>query len=256
MKQIFIAIIVLLSFTSLTAQQVAGEKADFEHRFLIDMPAAGVLNKGYVSVMTDLLPYGIMITRIDVGVFDNFSFGISYGGENIIGSGEVTWYKQPGVNAKFKIFNENANLPSITVGFDMQGKGRYFERDNRYEIKSPGFYAAVSKNYEFLGYLSLHGVVNYSLEGDDGQNFTNLMIGVEKTLGPQVSLVVDYNFGFNDNNTNRYGKGNGYLNAGLRWTVGSGFTIGFDLRDLLNNKLWSPATADRAIRFDFTQRIL
>ncbi|MBZ0196682.1 MAG: hypothetical protein B6D45_04570 [Ignavibacteriales bacterium UTCHB3] len=237
-------------------QILAGEKLDFEPRFLIDMPTSGVLKKGYVSVGSDLMPGGVLLTRLDVGVFDNLSFGISYGGENIIGTGDVTWYKYPGVNIRFKIIEESLTLPSITVGADLQGKGRYFSDEKRYEIKSPGLFAAVSKNYRLLGYMSIHGAISYSFEQKDGDNFANLAVGVEKTIGSSVSVLLEYNFAFNDNSNEVFGKGNGYLHAGVRWAVAEGFSLGFDFRDLLNNKKWSPNTADRGIKFEFVKKIL
>ena len=95
----------------------------------------------------------------------------------------------------------------------------------------------------------------YSLEGVDGDNFVNLRAGVEKTIGPNISIVADYDFTLNDNSTKIFGEGNGYLNAGIRWSVGEGFTIGFDLRDLLDNKTWSPSTADRALRIEYIKSI-
>ncbi len=256
MKKIFIIVFSFLLSIPVYSQILAGEKLDFEPRFLVDMPTAGVLKRGYVSVGSDLMPGGVLLTRLDVGVFDNLSFGISYGGENVIGSGDVFWYKYPGVNIRFKLIDESLSLPSIAVGADLQGKGRYFDSESRYEIKSPGIFAAVSKNYKLLGYLSLHGTVNYSFEQKDGDGFANFMVGIEKTVGPSVSVMVEYNFGFNDNSNDRYGKGNGYLHTGIRWAVAEGFSLGFDFRDLLNNKKWSPSTADRGIKFEFTRRIL
>lgn len=257
MKRIFFAINICLIFASISfAQGTAGEKAKYEYRFLIDMPTAGILEKGFVGVTTDVMPAGVLITRLEVGAFDNISFGISYGGANIIGSGTPRWYRLPGASFRFRLFNESTTLPAITLGFDSQGKGEYFDSTSRYAIKSPGFFGAVSKNFEFLGYLSLHGTINYSLETKDGDNFTNMFIGFEKTVGPSISIVCDYNFALNDNNLNDYyGKGNGYLNAGIRWVLGQGFTVGFDLRDLLENKKWSPSAADRAIRIEYIKNI-
>jgi hypothetical protein len=255
MKKVLSLLFILIFTTPIYSQILAGEKLDFEPRFLIDMPTAGVLKEGYFSIGSDLMPGGVLLTRLDVGVMQNLSFGISYGGENIIGSGEVVWYKYPGVNIRFNVIKEETSSPSITVGADLQGKGHYFSNVSRYEIKSPGLFAAASKNYKFLGYLSLHATVNYSFEQKDGDNFANLMIGIEKTIGSNMSLLVEYNFGFNDNTTDIYGKGNGYLHAGVRWAVAEGFSLGFDFRDLLNNKKWSPSTADRGIKFEFTQLI-
>jgi len=245
---------ILLFSTALFAQGTAGSSAKFEYRYLIDMPTAGILKKGFVGVTSDVLPEGVLIERLEVGVFDNISFGISYGGADIIGAGTPRWYKYPGVNIRYRAISESLVFPSLTFGFDSQGKGVYFDSTSRYAIKSPGFFGAVSKNFSFLGYLSLHGTVNYSLESKDGENFMDLSVGAEKTIGANVSLIGEYDFAFNDN-SDKYGAGNGYLNVGIRWSVGEGFTIGFDLRDLLDNKKWSPSTADRALRIEYIKSI-
>ncbi len=257
MKKFFIIIIsFVLTLASAYSQGSAGQDAKFEYRSLIDMPTAGILEKGYVGETTDVLPNGVVIAKLEVGVFTNVSFGISYGGSNIIGSGSPGWYKLPGVNFRVRLINESETFPAITLGFDSQGKGEYYDTLNRYAIKSPGFFAAASKNFGFLGYMSLHGTLNYSLESKDGDDFVNLYVGVEKTIGPNVSLISEYNFAWNDNNpAGKFGNGNGYLNVGIRWAMGSGFTLGFDLRDLLNNKKLNPSTADRALRMEYIKTI-
>ena len=245
---------ILISSTVMFAQGTAGSGAKFEYRYLIDMPTAGILKKGFVGVTSDVLPQGVLIERLEVGVFDNISFGISYGGADIIGAGTPQWYKYPGVNIRFRAVNESTVFPALTFGFDSQGKGVYFDSTSRYAIKSPGFFAAASKNFSFLGYLSLHGTINYSLESKDGEDFMDLSVGAEKTIGQNVSLIGEYDFAFNDN-ADKYGAGNGYLNVGIRWSIGEGFTLGFDLRDLLDNKKWSPSTADRALRIEYIKSI-
>ncbi len=227
-----IIIVVNCSFS----QGTAGTNAKYEYRSLIDMPTAGILEKGHVGVGMDVLPNGVLISKIEVGVFDNFSFGISYGGTNMIGSGKIHMYKAPGVNARLRILSETEGVPAITLGFDSQGKGTYFDELNRYEIKSPGLFAAFAKNFEFLGYISLHGAFTYSLEREDGDKDINIVIGFEKTIGGSVSFLAEYDFANNDNTGNSLGDGTGYLNMGLRWSVGDGFTIGMDLRNVVDNK--------------------
>ncbi|RJP58627.1 MAG: hypothetical protein QY331_05055 [Melioribacteraceae bacterium] len=250
----FLLLTLLLSLT-IFAQGTAGTDAKYEYRSLIDLPSAGILEKGFVGVSADVLPFGVLIAKIEVGVFDNFSFGISYGGGNIIGSGKVDWYKLPGINVRARLVDETESIPAFTLGFDSQGKGFYDEDINRFEIKSPGFYVAASKNFEFLGYLSLHAIVNYSLERDDDDKDLNLGIGFEKTIGGKVSLVGEYNFAINDNTIKAYGDGNGYMNFGIRWSVGEGFTVGLDLRDMLDNKKINSNKADRAIFVEFIKSI-
>ncbi len=256
MRALF-SFIVVFGFlaASIHPQGSAGEAAKYEYRYLIDMPTAGILEKGNVGVSTDILPLGVLVMKMEVGVFDNISFGISFGGSNIIGTGNPKWYKWPGVNFRARIVNETTLMPAITLGFDSQGKGEYFDDFGRYTIKSPGFFAAGSKNFELMGYLSFHGVINYSLEHKDGDGFINFVGGVEKTLGPTFSILAEYDFGFNDNSSDIFGKGTGYLNMAVKWSVGNGFTVGLELRDLLQNKKWAPHSADRAITMEFIQSI-
>lgn len=254
MKNFLLFCLILANACSF-AQGTSGETAKYEYRSLIDMPSAGILEKGFVGATADVLPGGVVVGKLEVGVFDNVSFGISYGGGNLIGAGKPLWYDYPGVNIRYRLFNEAVGTPAVTLGFDSQGKGVYFDSTGRFAIKSPGFYAATSKNFEFLGYLSLHGVLNYSLEAKDGDNFLNAMVGIEKTIGSQISILAEYDFAFNDNNSHVYGDGNGYLNVGLRWAMAEGFTLGFDLRDMLNNKKWSPSSADRSIKIEYIKSI-
>ncbi|HKI78405.1 MAG TPA: YjbH domain-containing protein [Ignavibacteriaceae bacterium] len=257
MKRLLTTLGLVILITNLvSAQGAAGSDAKFEYRMLIDMPTAGILEKGYVGETTDILPGGVVIAKLEVGVFTNVSFGISYGGANIIGTGSPKWYKLPGVNFRVRLLNESAIIPAITIGFDSQGKGAYNDEYKRYAIKSPGFFAAASKNFGFLGYLSLHGTFNYSLENKDGDEFVNLNIGIEKTIGPNISIISEYDFAWNDNKQfGQFGNGNGYLNIGFRWSMGAGFTLGLDLRDLLDNKKLNPSTADRAIRMEYIKTI-
>lgn len=254
LKVIFIFITFFSSAVSF-AQGTAGDKAAYQYRSLIDMPTAGILKKGYLSFYNELLPGGSLITKLEAGVLENLSIAISYGGANIIGAGDPEFYNLPGVDVRFRVFNESIAIPAVAIGFNSQGKGNYNDSLDRFSIKSPGFFGAVSKNFRFLGFLSLHGTVNYSLETKDGDNFTNVSAGFEKTIGPFVSLVAEYNFALNDDAEKSFGNGNGYLSAGLRWSIGEGFTIGFDLRDLLKNKKLNSSRADRALRIEYIQNI-
>ncbi|MEW6701237.1 MAG: hypothetical protein AB1298_00825, partial [Bacteroidota bacterium] len=254
-KGVTIFFFLLLITNFLQAQGTGGTGAKFEYRSLIDMPTAGILAKGYSAVTLNVMPYGVVITKLEVGIFDGFSFGISYGGGNIIGTGSVEWYKLPGINVRARVVDETETLPAITIGFDSQGKGNYNRDLDRYQLKSPGFFAAAAKNFEFLGYLSLHGVLNYSLERDDADKDMNLRVGFEKTIGGKVSLVGEYDFAVNDNTGLALGKGNGYLNFGIRWSVGDGLTLGMDLRDMLENKRIVGNKADRGIFVEYVKAL-
>lgn len=255
----------LFFFTNIAkAQATAGSAAKYEYRYLVDMPTAGIVKKGDASVEFISMPYGAAILKIEAGVFNNFSIGLSYGAVNAIGVGNPDWYPLPGVSVRARLFTETKTFPGILIGFDSQGKGKYLKnyktidttiKINRYQIKSPGFFAAISKNFEFLGFFSIHGCINYTLERSDKDKDANFSFGVEKTIGEFLSINGEYDFAFNDNSKISIGKKSGYLNLGVRWSIAEGLTIGIDFRDLLDNDKISEGRAERSIRIDFIQPI-
>ena len=237
----FIIIFFLLVVSSrekVLAQSYAGEGATVEPTMLIDKPTAGLLKRGSYSVTSNFYQQGGVLVGISVGIFEPFTFGISYGGTDIIGPNKIAMNPLPGVNAKLRIVSESSMMPALAIGFDSQGKEPYLSADTlkRYTIKSPGVYIAVSKNYEFLGNLSLHGGLNKTMETSDGDKDLNMYVGLEKSLGRDISIMLEYDFAANDNNNYALGKGNGYFNFGFRWTWGKGLIVGFNLKNITRNQ--------------------
>jgi hypothetical protein len=237
----------------------AGSNAQVESRYLIDMPTAGILHNGMIGMDVNFYEQSGLLMSLEAGAFNRLTFGLSYGGANVIGSGPVDWNKLPGVNIRFRVIDETAEFPAITLGFDSQGKDLYMSGYDRYLYKSPGFFAAASKYFNMLGYLGFHGGINYSLENKDGNKNINFYVGADKTLGSDITITAEYNFGFNDNygtylSTGDPGvlprSGPGFLNMGARWSVGNGFTVEFDYKNILDLKKTGSL---RTIRIEYVQ---
>lgn len=254
-KSILTISLLLISAINIFPQGTSGSNAKYEYRYLIDMPTTGVIGRGFSGITMEAMPFGVFITKIELGVFDGVSFGLSYGGGNVIGTGKINWYKLPGINFRVRIIEESIVLPAIAAGFESQGKGYFDKTLNRYEIKSPGFFVAASKNFDLLGYFSVHGALNYSLERDDNDKDLNLAFGFEKTLGEIFSILGEYDIAFNDNTLTSIGKGNGYMNFGIRCAIGDGLTIGLNLRDMLKNKKIDQNIADRGLFVEFIKGV-
>ncbi len=229
-----IVLLVLLA-GRLWGQGAAGTAGGLEPRFLVDVPTAGMLDKGAVALDVDFYQEGGVLLGISAGILDRLSFGISYGGSRLLGTSSPEMNEIPAINVRLRIIEESLVFPAIACGFDSQGKDGYLKEQDRYRIKSPGFFAVASKNYTLLGYFSIHGGVNYSLERADGDRDINVFAGAEKTIGPVLSLVAEYNIGMNDNSGKAIGKGRGYLNAGLKISLGSGLTLGVNMKDIIKN---------------------
>ena len=239
--------------TRVFTQGSAGTDGNLEPRFLIDVPTAGMLAKGSFALDMDFYQEGGVLVGLSVGLLDRLGFGVSYGGTCLVGSDTPVMNSVPGVNLKIRVIEENVTLPAIVLGFDSQGRDGYLRDLSRYAIKSPGVYAAASKNYSMLGFFSIHGGVNYSLERADDDKDFNVFAGVEKSVGGVVSLVMEYNLGANDNNGKALGKGRGYLNAGVKWTVGGGLTLGVCLKDLVRNSSNEITVANRTVKIEYAR---
>jgi hypothetical protein len=239
---------------SLRAQGSAGTGGGVEPRTIVDRPTAGVLRSGALALDIDLFEQGGVLAGASVGILDRVLIGVSYGGSGIVGSGSPTMNDVPGMQFKVRLLDETRTIPAIALGFDSQGRGVYDPSKDRYAFKSPGAYAVISKNMDFLGFLAVHAGANYSLETGDGDNDVNAYVGADKTIGGAISLTAEYDLAFNDNDHDARGKGRGYLNAALRWSLGSGLTIGVVLQDLLENG-GENVVALRSFRLEYVARL-
>ncbi|MFQ5729853.1 MAG: hypothetical protein ACE5GN_05795, partial [Waddliaceae bacterium] len=102
------------------ASQVSAQ-GNQQTRELIDLPTAGTLERGSFSIDLRMYNNGGLIGGVAVGISPRFMFGLSYGGENIIGEGDVNWNPNPGIQARFRVIDESFASPAVTIGFSSQG---------------------------------------------------------------------------------------------------------------------------------------
>jgi hypothetical protein len=247
-------LLALVLFHTLTgAQTTAGDASTVELRQLIDIPTAGMLGRGAFAMDADFFQNGGLGIALSAGALDRLSFGISYSGTGVIGNSSVTMQKLPGVNIKIRLFDESLAIPAIAIGFDSQGKEAYIDSTERFTIKSRGVYAVASKNYSMFGNFSVHGGVNFSMERNDGDKDMDVFVGAEKSFGRDISLLGEYDFGFNDNNNRALGQGKGYFNLGVRWSFGNGFTLGFDLKNIFKNQDHIVTIGNRTMQVEYVR---
>jgi hypothetical protein len=237
---------------SQSSVRIVGTESTIEPRTLVDFPTAGVLPKSSFASEVEFFQGGGVLASFSIGPISRLTFGLSYGGSNVLGSEKVSLNKTPGVNVKLRVFDERVDFPALALGFDSQGKEPYIDSTKRYTIKSPGFYVVASKNYSFLGYTSIHGGLNYSLERKDGDRDINGFLGLEKTLGPAMALLAEYNLATNDDHGRALGRGRGYLNVGWRWALAEGFVLGIDFKNLTKNQP-QQTFANRVLRLEYVR---
>lgn len=220
-----------------------------EQRLLIDLPTAGTLDRGSFDLTLRMFGNGGLLSGVAVGITPRFMIGLSYGGENIIGSGDINWNPQPGIQARVRLIDENFAMPAITLGFSSQGYGPYDEILDRYANKSRGLFAVASKNYKFFYNLGLHGGLNLSLENDDDDEDLNLFFGADLSFNREFRFIFEYDLARNDNdNDTRFGSGKGYLNLGAQWSFSDRLFLQFNLKNLLENGV---ATVTREFKIGY-----
>ncbi|MBV66831.1 MAG: hypothetical protein CMG26_00575 [Candidatus Marinimicrobia bacterium] len=228
---------------------------------LVTIPTSGTLPKGSFTLESLLIKDGGIVPKLSVGITDNFYIGLSYGIQDFIGEEKLNFNKpMPEIQIKYRIYQETETIPAIVLGLDTQGKGRFLTRyqsgnndiENfaRYEQKAWGWYLVASKNWDLAGNTGIHiGLNRNTWETDPVEsnnpntifkdNDLNLFFGLDKELNRSFSLLLEYDFALNDNDPeigyDLFGKGKGYLNAGLRWMVGKNIMLEIDFNDISKN---------------------
>ena len=228
---------------------------------LVNIPTAGTLPRGSFTLESLIIKSGGIVPRLSVGFTDNFTFGVSYGVQNLIGDAKPSINKTtPEVQIKYRIFDESEKMPALVYGLDTQGRGEFHKQDsilsisgksdstrtlNRYDQKAWGMYIVFSKNWNLMGNLGMHAGISKSLsENDDGDKDLNVFFGFDKELNRSFSLLVEYDAALNDNLTEddygaikkiTFGKGKGYLNAGVRWAISSNLMLEVNFNDINQN---------------------
>lgn len=238
MKKILILIMVLVVSTVFA----------YEQNHLIEAPTAGILQRGEAELSVLLYKDNGMIIGTQVGLFPRFMFGVSFGAEKVVGNEDPVWHDRVEFSAKFRIFDEKANIPAIAIGYDSKGYGKYHKETfegveyQRFDTKSKGFYLVASSNRQFLGNLGIHAGVNYSLENDDKDDDPTVFIGLDKSIGNMIVFCTEYDLGLNDNEnfiedyiTDLAGGSKGYLNAGFDIHFTENLVGKVSFKDLLKN---------------------
>ena len=217
--------------------QVADNVNSLEMTQVVHTPTAGVLKQGQYQIDLTAFGNGGTMGGIGIGLFNRFMFGISYGGDGLIGYGDPKGNKYPGVVVKYRIIEESMSLPALTVGFDMQGHGTWYDGAERYLFKAPGGFVALSRNWmSNFGRFGIHLGVNYNTIEAEDQKSIDGFAGIDFSLNEQLAILAEYDLAMDDNNEdNMFGEGpGGYLNLGVRMTFAQSLVLQFDFTDVLN----------------------
>ena len=151
----FFLTVFFLTFSGISGQTIPPVR-------LVDAPTAGLLPGKTLELETNLFDGGGVVQTVTFGIVDLINIGCSYGGTGLIGAGRVSWQPHVSAQARIRIIEETVSVPALAIGFDSQGFGLFVKGQNlnRFRAKSRGAFIVLSRNYNLLGDLGLHGGVN------------------------------------------------------------------------------------------------
>ena len=236
-------VLVWLLMVAAQAGDAAGESS--EPRWLVEAPTAGMMPTGRMAIDVRAASGRSILADVELGLWNRVLVGVSFGGQNLLGSGSSEWNPDPGVSGRLRLLNESPTRPALAVGFRSQGSGVYDDVLKRYHAKSLGIYAVFSRNYWHpTGQGGVHFGLNRSLEDGDGDDTLTGFVGGDLEFWGRVAAVGEYHFALNDDAGLALGQGRGYMNLGIRWFVTAGVFVEFDLKDVFENN----NRADKPVR--------
>jgi hypothetical protein len=179
----------------------------------IDNPLPVLLYHGEVIIHIKEEPTDNLRGKIGVGIWNGIILGLSFGGNNIVGYGDIDWEDQPGVDVRVRLFG-NGIIESV-AGYNNEPIENYAEKH---------LFASIGTR--LLPGLLLSGGVNYNHDEDNGADlFGNAVL----TLNEAHTFLFEYIMGANDEDKNRF-------NVGYKLQSGS-LGIQFDLKNIFSGEI-------------------
>jgi hypothetical protein len=214
-------------------------------------PTAGIVAHREYRMVARAMPESSALFGGRVGFKDTAHLGVFYGAFNLVSRGEPEFNDHVGFDARVRLAEET-RWPALAVGFDSQGWGAYDGNLRRYERKSPGFYAVVSKNWHsFMGDLSLSAGANYSMETRDDDTSPDAFALADWFIAQRVSILADFDAARNDNAEDGiYGEGGVYVDLAVRVLLGGQVSLMLVFSDLTGN-LTPGDSSGREVQIEF-----
>lgn len=196
-------ILILLSMISSYYEPITG----------IDNPLPVLLYHGEVFIHIKDEPIDKLRAKIGVGIWNGIILGISFGGTNLVGYGDVDWEDQPGVDIRARLFG-NGIVESV-IGYNNEPIEDYAKK-----------HLFATLGTRLMPGMILSGGANYN---HDENNGLDLFGNAALTLAEAHTFHLEYTLGANDEDQSR-------LNLGYKLQSGS-MGIQFDIKDILGESV-------------------
>ncbi|MEA3507278.1 MAG: hypothetical protein U9R36_07320 [Elusimicrobiota bacterium] len=206
MKKILIMLYTALIIAVLSPSEALSLGGDVE---IIDTPTANSVGFGSYDLSFRFYDQGSVMSRLLYGIImKDLTLGLSFDIENVVGSGDITAHR-PYLYIKLPLYTEDDIWPSVSVGFDEQGLGRYDADSEAYQFNPMGFFLVMTKTGLLPGF-NIGGGINadYSITGSEEEHLKGF-VNANYLLGPEFMLLAE----------SRNIAERGYINGGARYML-------------------------------------
>jgi hypothetical protein len=186
---------------------------------VIDAPTSAVLDDHGYSSRSRFYSQGGILEYLAFGAYPGVNLGVSAAVDGFVGNQKNVRMRAPDAQVKWRFFEGDQALPSMSVGYDGQGY-EYNTASQRFNERQRGFYLVATKELWAPG-LMIHPSFNIS---DFNSNAVFGALPLTLNIRDKVELLLEW-----DNIANWSAS---RFNAGLRFYLNQHFHADFAVRSI------------------------
>ncbi|MCK5063783.1 MAG: hypothetical protein KAQ97_00800 [Candidatus Fermentibacteraceae bacterium] len=210
---------------------------------IVHEPTAGIVAPRTYYISMNTFPNDGLRFSFCVGIIHRLAAGLGYGGWNITGMSDPSWFEHIYLKARFRLLDETIPLPGMVLGFDNEPEA--VRSGGMYRRKARDLYLALSKNFQIIsGDMALH----FGISADVRELVhAGVWTGLDKSFPAGFGLAIEYDFATDEADSVRFDVGGGFFSGEVYWESFGQVRISLQFIDMLE----TGGRSYRALGIDF-----
>ncbi len=221
----------------------AGAGGSGELMRIVHEPTAGIVAPGTYSISVNTFPNDGLRFSFCIGIIPRLAAGLGYGGRNITGMYDPSWFDHVYLKARLRLLDETIPLPGVVLGFDNEPEP--VRSGGSYRRKARDLYLALSKNFRTIGGdMAFH----FGISADVTELVhAGVWTGLDKSFPAGFGLALEYDFATDEADSVRFDIGGGFLSGEVYWESFGQVRISLQFIDIME----TGGRSYRALGIDF-----
>lgn len=210
---------------------------------LVREPTSGIVAPGTYYFSMNTFPSDGLRFSLMAGIFHRFAAGLGYGGWNVIGLDETTWFDHLYLKARFRFIDETETFPGTVIGFDNEQEA--IRSGATYSRSSRDMFLVMSKNFKSIGGdMAFH----FGLSADvEKLVHLGAWIGLNKSLPGGFGFALEYDAATDQADSVRIDNNGGFLSGEIYWESFGQVRVSLQFSDIME----TGGESYRALGVDF-----